>query len=385
MKSNSSENKKVYNDAFHAMCPYFAMFPPEFARDAIKKYSKKGDLVIDPFSGRGTTLLEARILGRNAIANDINPVAVTITRSKTSPLNLEKCILQIEKLREDYTRSSSKELKSEAKKLPPFFHHAFHPSTLLQVLWLKRKLNRVSSPEKIFIKTLCIAYLHGETQKTKLVYMSNNLPHTYCPKPEYSVNFWKDRGMLAPNVDAFDILVDRCKFRLQNSIQEELKEKGLCIQGDARKFGNNIKKFTQKKAKLVVTSPPYLKITSYEEDQWLRLWFLGGTPYPSRGKITKDDQIVSQEKYIKFLGECWKSIAPILKDDGVIVCRIGQSSKDKFPLREIVQKSLDESGYRFKITKESFSPFKNNRQAIMFNGGNYGKSGEYDFVIKLQS
>ena len=43
----------------HSICPYFAMFPEEFARNHIENLTDKGDLVLDPFSGRGTTLLQA--------------------------------------------------------------------------------------------------------------------------------------------------------------------------------------------------------------------------------------------------------------------------------------------------------------------------------------
>jgi len=104
----------------HALCPYFAMFPPEFARDAILKHSKPGDLVIDPFSGRGTTLLEARILGRAAIANDINPVAFAITQAKTRPIKLATCLKYIEKLEKEFESADKNSIREEASRLPLF-------------------------------------------------------------------------------------------------------------------------------------------------------------------------------------------------------------------------------------------------------------------------
>lgn len=370
-----------YGDAFHALCPYFAMFPPEFAREAIKKYSKPNDLVLDPFSGRGTTLLEARLLGRNAIANDINPVAVAITQAKTKALNTDKCIGYIDNLERKFSRVDKKILRKEASALPKFFQHAYHKETLLQVLWLREKLSRVSSKEGLFVKTLCLGYLHGEFQKTNQIYFSNNLPHTYCPKPDYSVRFWEDRGMKAPKVDVFLVLRNRTYFRLSNSVQHTLKISGHCILGDVRQLDKNVKKITKQKVQLVVTSPPYLKITSYEEDQWLRLWFLGYPPAPSQGKITKDDRIASQEKYIDFLSASWRSIAKVMKKNGTIVCRIGQSANDHYPLRDIIKTSIKKSGRKLKLVKESYSPFKKVRQAQMF-GGEYLDSGEYDFVIK---
>ena len=372
----------TYNDAMHALCPYFAMFPPEFARDAILKHSKPGDLVIDPFSGRGTTLLEARILGRAAIANDINPVAFAITQAKTRPIKLATCLKYIEKLEKEFESADKNSIREEASRLPLFFRHAYYSKTLLQILWLRNRLKKEQTKEGLFIKTLCLSYLHGETQKTKKVYLSNNLPHTYCPKPGYSVRFWHKNKMKAPHIDTFSVLRDRTNFRLSNSKQHKFKSRGHCILGDVRDIDRNIKKITSKKAALVVMSPPYLKITSYEEDQWLRLWFLGFEPFPSRGKITKDDRIASQEKYIDFLSDTWKSLIKIMSKDGIIVCRIGQSTKDNYPLRKIIQKSIKRSNQKISLIKESYSPFKKVRQARMF-GKKYDDSGEYDFTIKV--
>jgi tRNA G10 N-methylase Trm11 len=152
--------------------------------------------------------------------------------------------------------------------------------------------------------------------------------------------------------------------------------------GDVREIDKNIEKITKEKVQLVVTSPPYLKITSYEEDQWLRLWFLGYPPIPSQGKITKDDRISSQDKYIDFLGSTWKTIYKVMKRGGIIVCRIGQSAKDSYPLKDIINDSIKRSGVNLKLIKQSYSPFKKIRQAQMF-GGQCLNSGEYDFVIKV--
>jgi hypothetical protein len=285
-----------YGDTFHALCPYFAMFPPSFARRAIKKYSKPKDLVIDPFSGRGTTLLEARLLDRRAIANDINPVACAITTAKARPIQLKDCLRTINRLEKEFSRANKRPLRLEASKLPTFFRHAYHSRTLQQILWLRKKLARSRSSEGLFVKTLCLSYLHGEFQKTRQIYFSNNLPHTYCPKPDYSVRFWKARKMKAPKVDVFASLRNRAEFRITTSKQHETLEPGFCILGDVRSLDKNVRKITKQKAALVVTSPPYLRVTSYEEDQWLRLWFLGYPPFPSQGKITKDDRIISQDK-----------------------------------------------------------------------------------------
>ena len=54
---------------------YRACFKPQLPRFFIELLTEKGDIVYDPFSGRGTTAIEAALLGRNVIANDINPLS----------------------------------------------------------------------------------------------------------------------------------------------------------------------------------------------------------------------------------------------------------------------------------------------------------------------
>ena len=47
---------KNMNNRLHTICSYMAMFPPSLPHYFIERYSIEGDLVLDPFSGRGTTI-----------------------------------------------------------------------------------------------------------------------------------------------------------------------------------------------------------------------------------------------------------------------------------------------------------------------------------------
>src|SRR5207245_6614882 len=55
--------------------PYFTRRPANVVRAYIERYSREGDVVLDPFGGTGVTAIEAFLLGRRAIQNDINPFA----------------------------------------------------------------------------------------------------------------------------------------------------------------------------------------------------------------------------------------------------------------------------------------------------------------------
>lgn len=73
----------------HALCPYFAMFPPTFVRKYLLALAHAGHVILDPFSGPGNPLLESLFLDRQALAVDINLVAACITGAKASVLHYQ--------------------------------------------------------------------------------------------------------------------------------------------------------------------------------------------------------------------------------------------------------------------------------------------------------
>ncbi len=70
----------------HTIYRYPARFSPQFAREAIRLFSQPNDLVLDPFMGGGTTLVEALAEKRNYVGIDISPLAEFVTRAKTTML-----------------------------------------------------------------------------------------------------------------------------------------------------------------------------------------------------------------------------------------------------------------------------------------------------------
>jgi len=71
----------------HGFYRYPARFSPQFARKAIEVFTSPGDVVLDPFMGGGTTVVEALALGRHCIGSDLNPLASFLARVKTTPLS----------------------------------------------------------------------------------------------------------------------------------------------------------------------------------------------------------------------------------------------------------------------------------------------------------
>jgi len=77
--------QRLWGHSLHPMCSYLASFPAALAHAFIARYSRAGDVVLDPFSGRGTTPLQACAEGRIGVGNDLNPFAHLLTASKVDP------------------------------------------------------------------------------------------------------------------------------------------------------------------------------------------------------------------------------------------------------------------------------------------------------------
>ncbi len=357
---------------FHSICPYFAMFPESFVRRNVLAWSKRNDVILDPFSGRGTTVFESLLNGRRGLGCDTNPVAVCISKAKADPPTLEDVLERIAVLQEKCRRFKSKmpEVTDE------FFTLCFHNETLRQLLFLREKLAWRDDRSDCFIAALALGCLHGESHRTEMCF-SNRMPRTISTKPAYSIRWWRERGCMPPQRDVFSVL-QRCAEYRYKSVVPTLK--GRVVEGDVRRAGTLLRSY-RGNVKLVVTSPPYLDITDYHEDQWLRLWFLGGAPRPIAGQ-RKDDRHRRIESYWQFLREAWKGIAPLLQDSAQIVIRIGGTRLAGEQLQTGLYESLNATGRRFKLMEVGQTVIKNGQRRIFQSLPNK-PSVEHDFRFKV--
>jgi hypothetical protein len=365
------------NHKLHALCPYFAMFPPAFARENILKHTRPGDLILDPFSGRGTTLLEALLNDRDAIACDVNPVAYCVSAAKAHTPDLDEIIDEIDDL-EDVYPDVAHRFDPKRLDMPAFFGRAFHSDTLRQILFLRSVLAWRRNPRHRFVAALVLGHLHGESGRSAH-YLSNQMPHTIATKPDYSLQYWRENGLWAPKRNAFELLRDRAEFRLKYGWPER---QGRAVWGDARRAARMLKDY-RAKVSAVITSPPYFDVTSFEEDQWLRIWFLGGPARPAYGRVSTDDRHRDQSQYWKFLSAAWKGIRPLVKTSGVLVCRIGSRALAVEQVIEKLKATVRTEWPKARLVSSPTVSYLKNRQAAILHPKSVGCRYELDCSFSL--
>ena len=359
---------------FHSLCPYFAMFPEAFVEKHLAA-TKFDGVVFDPFCGRGTTVFESLIRERQSAGCDINPVAACVAGAKCDPPMHSEVIERLSVLENE---SLSFRASTDSEKLAEFFSLCFAPATYNQILFLRDKLDWHNDRTDRFIAALSLGALHGESHRSPH-YFSNRMPRTISTKPAYSVRWWREKGYTPPTRDVFSILRYMSDYRFQTPPPLLRGEIAL---SDSRKaaesFPHLLGQITD-----VITSPPYLDTTSYREDQWLRLWFLGSL---AGNTFTRDDgRHHSINKYKAFLAESWVGIAPLLGKEVRIVVRIGGRKLPKEEVLEILESSLKSATQRsVRLQDGGVTSLVKHTQSNAFRGSRPSPTVEHDFCFLLR-
>jgi len=291
---------------------------------------------------------------------------------------LVSVLRRVSDLQSAYAKGNHKKWERASLRLPPFFRRAFHPITLRELLYLRSVLNWSHSRTDRFIVALVLGSLHGEMDRSD-AYFSNQMPRTICLKPDYSLRYWRRKGLFPEKRDVFAMLKEKARHRLSGLTDCATGNVRLA---DSRKVARHFPSL-EGKVSLVVTSPPYLNVTRYEEDQWLRLWFLGGDPKPTYGKVSKDDRHNSAGRYWQFLADSWKGAAPLLKKSATLVVRLGAIAMTEREMTDQLAATVKTAFPGSRMVKRPERSKIVRRQANNFLPASRGCRFEMDFVFEL--
>ena len=325
---------RLWGHSLHPMCSYLASFPAALAHAFIARYSRPGDVVLDPFSGRGTAPLQAAAEGRIGVGNDLNPFAHLLTAAKADPPTSAEARTRVTALRLAWAAGAADWLELAAaikaspaaggpEPVPVEVALAFHPRTFAQLLFLRHTLDHGSRVDR-FLAAAISGILHGKSPS----YLSTLMPNTFSMAPRYVREFAARTDFRSPERDAFDGL----DAKLHRLYRDPLpRAAGLALLGDARDAGTRAGRALRARGlpdrvRLVVTSPPYLRVVKYGYYNWLRTWFLG---FDSRAIDASLDDAHHRAPYLEFLRAVLRDLRARLTDDGVAVLVIGDVATDR--------------------------------------------------------
>ncbi|MCS7135586.1 MAG: DNA methyltransferase [Nitrososphaerota archaeon] len=292
-----------WGSSLHRICSRTGSFPPALAHYFVKKYSRRGDIVLDPFSGKGTLPLEACLNGRVGIGNDLAPEAYVITRAKVNPVTLYDVKEWICKTREKWSPESY-----DVDEVSDDVRVFFSKYTLRQILAIREILMDDDSDLANFIKALMCGILHGPTK----IHLSIPCSHAFSMSPKYIRRFAKKNGLKKPRRDVLKCLLMKAERVLADGLP---KVRGMATMEDARKLT-----LEDESVNLIVTSPPYFNMQTYAWDNWLRLWFLGYDYLDVKNKLFQSE---SKQKFKVFMLESLKEMFRVLKNNSACFVVVG--------------------------------------------------------------
>ncbi len=314
---------------------YRACFKPQLPRFFVELLTKEKDVVYDPFSGRGTTALEAGLLKRNVIANDINPLSRILTEPRFLAPSVDELRQRLLSLR------TRKKLKAEID-LSMFYHMDTEAEIVSLRAYLKKKSeNGAEDSVDRWIRMVATNRLTGHSKGFFSVY---TLPPNQAVGPESQIKINKRLRQKPEYRDTRSIILKKTKDLLRNLTQEQIQNlktsssKAAFLTVDARKA-----EIEPNTIQLTVTSPPFLDVVDYHKDNWLRCWFNSIDDREVLKKITMSKTL---NHWTAVMAEVFQELYRITRIGGWVAFEVGEIRNGTIRLDEHVVPLGIQAGFR---------------------------------------
>jgi len=299
---------------------YRACFKPQLPRFFIERLTHPGEVVYDPFMGRGTTLLEAALLGRVPFGCDVNPLSLQLLGPRLRPPALEEIRARLNEIN-----------FRDHDELPEELLVFYHPDTLREIAALKKYLlTREQDAVDQWISLVALNRLTGHSPGFFSVY---TLPPNQAVSVKSQNKINADRKQTPPcrNVPELifkksRILMSDCDTAMRGTLGT-VAGKALLLNQPARATPQ----IASDSVALVVTSPPFLDVVDYAGDNWLRCWFLGIDP--------KEVHLTVPKKLPEWQSEMtavFHELQRVLRPGGHVAFEVGEVRAGKIKLEETV-------------------------------------------------
>jgi hypothetical protein len=284
---------------------YRACFKPQLPEFFIERLTHPGDTVYDPFAGRGTTPLQAALMGRGPVWNDINPLSEMLVRPRLEPASPHAIAQRLGAI-------DAWEHAGDDIDLTMFYH----PRTLgrirdLRAWLLRRQASGDLDDVDRWIRMVALNRLTGHSPGFFSVY---TLPPNQAASASAQRKINEKRAQTPPprDVDAINL---KKSLALLADGSPPTHPPALFMTGPA----DRTPALADNSVDLVVTSPPFLDIVDYEGDNWLRCWFAGIVP-----RAVKIDRHRNVGDWEKFVRRVFTELARVTRQDRMVAFEVGE-------------------------------------------------------------
>jgi hypothetical protein len=303
---------------------YRACFKPQLPRFFAEHLTNEGEIVYDPFMGRGTTLLEAALLGRVPYGNDINPLSAMLVKPRLHPPLLDDISRRLAEI-------------PFAREVPIWedLQVFYEPETLREITALKtylleraaaRQLDRVDE----WIRMVALNRLTGHSGGFFSVY---TLPPNQAVSLKSQQKINRDRNQAPTRREVPKLILKKSRNLLSGADAATRQQLEKVYQGSmlVNAPAAETSRIPDGSVSLVVTSPPFLDVVDYAGDNWLRCWFAGIAPKTVKLTVPKKLEHWQEEMTRVFV-----ELARVLQPGGHVAFEVGEVRNGKIKLEETV-------------------------------------------------
>ena len=300
---------------------YRACFKPQLPEFFIARLTREGETVYDPFMGRGTTPVQAALMGRRAIGVDANPLSVVLARPRLAPPSLEAVAARLNDIEWTCGGEANADLLA-----------FFHPATLAQIQALRRYLLKRESAGRLdavdeWIRMVAVNRLTGHSPGFLSVY---TLPPNQAVSPQAQRKINVKRGQTPPMRDAAGVILKKSRSLLSQGAPNNIRQHRL-LTGDAA----STPEIADGSIDLVVTSPPFLDIVQYAADNWLRCWFIGQDAATIPIAMHRNP-----EDWMRFIRAVFIELARVVRIGGHAAFEVGEVRSQTIELEKLVLRAV---------------------------------------------
>ncbi len=317
---------------------YRACFKAELPRFFIERLTRPGDTVLDPFMGRGTTCLEAALLGRVPYGNDVNPLSRVLLEPRLDPpTSAEVAARLADYAAEGIFDGAATQLgcqrplggEVDDSELEVFYH----PDTLRGLQALRRRfaqapLDRVDA----WLRMVATNRLSGHSPG---FFSVRTMPPNQAVSVESQRKLNAKHGLVPPKRDVSALLVRKSRSLLRG-LDAATRQRLASQRATARLSTDDARRmqaFADSSVQLVVTSPPFVDVVDYAGDNWLRCWFNGIDAASTSQSITTPRKA---DAWQDFVAAVMLELKRVLLPGGWIVFEVGEVRKGTLKLEDLV-------------------------------------------------